>query len=144
MIRPSREEFRKLAKGGRRVPVMREILADTETPVSAFLKIADTEYAFLLESVESGEKWSRYSILGPDPTALYVAQGGSEWLESGGKKRNVRTLDVGPGSADPGSPVRLTWDGRTDGGDDAGSGVFFAALDHEGGRATRRIVRLKG
>ena len=42
MIRPSREEFIKLARGGRRVPVMREILADTETPVSAFLKIADS------------------------------------------------------------------------------------------------------
>ena len=58
--------------------------------------------------------------------------------------RNVRTLDVDPGLADLGSPVRVTWNGRTDGGDDAGSGVFFVALDHEGRRVTRRIVRLKG
>jgi anthranilate synthase component 1 len=93
MIRPSREEFTKLARGGRRVPVMREILADTETPVSAFLKIADSDYAFLLESVESGEKWSRYSILGTDPTALYVAQDGRGWLERGGKKTGVKKLD---------------------------------------------------
>jgi glucose/arabinose dehydrogenase len=56
--------------------------------------------------------------------------------------RTVRRLDFG--RAEPGTPVRVTWDGRTDGGNDAGSGVFFAALDHEGGRATRRIVRLKG
>jgi anthranilate synthase component 1 len=94
MIRPTREEYRKLARGGRRVPVMREILADTETPVSAFLKIAtESKYAFLLESVESGEKWSRYSILGTDPSAMYIAQGGSGWVETRGKKGSVRKIE---------------------------------------------------
>ena len=48
MIRPSLAEFKALAKSGGRVPVMREILADTDTPVSAFLKIAGGTHAFLL------------------------------------------------------------------------------------------------
>ena len=47
MITPSFEQYRALAKPGRRVPVMREILADTDTPVSAFLKIAEGTHAFL-------------------------------------------------------------------------------------------------
>ncbi|HMB69073.1 MAG TPA: anthranilate synthase component I, partial [bacterium] len=63
MIRPTRKEYLALARPGKRVPVMREIFADTDTPVSAFLKIGDGSHAFLLESVENGEKWSRYSIL---------------------------------------------------------------------------------
>ncbi|MGQ0720864.1 MAG: anthranilate synthase component I [Candidatus Eiseniibacteriota bacterium] len=87
MIRPGLAEFRKLAKPGRRVPVIREILADTDTPVSAFLKLCRGEHAFLLESVESGEKWSRYSILGTDPTAVYTARDGTAVVERGGVRR---------------------------------------------------------
>jgi anthranilate synthase component 1 len=90
MIRPGLEEYRRLAKPGRRVPVVREILADTDTPVSAFLKIAQSDNAFLLESVESGERWSRYSILGTDPAAIYTSRGGEVTIESGGKTRRVR------------------------------------------------------
>ena len=86
MIRPSLDEFRKLAKPGVRIPVMREILADTDTPVSAFLKIAHGDHAFLLESVESGERWSRYSILGTDPSGIYTARDGKITLETGGRK----------------------------------------------------------
>jgi anthranilate synthase component 1 len=63
--------------------VIREILADTETPVSAFLKVADGDHAFLLESVESGERWSRYSILGTDPTSIYVARNGRAEITRG-------------------------------------------------------------
>jgi anthranilate synthase component 1 len=89
MIRPSLREYRKLAKPGRRVPVVREILADTDTPVSAFLKIADGEHAFLLESVESGERWSRYSILGANPSGIYTARAGKVAVETGGRRRQV-------------------------------------------------------
>ena len=95
MIRPSRGEFVRLAKPGRRIPVVREILADTDTPVSAFLKIADDDQAFLLESVESGEKWSRYSILGAGPTATYTARGGRVTIEKNGKTKRI------DGRADP-------------------------------------------
>ncbi len=64
MYFPSREEFKKLTKQGNLIPVYREILADMETPVSAFCKIDDRRSAFLLESIAGGEKWARYSFLG--------------------------------------------------------------------------------
>jgi anthranilate synthase component 1 len=95
MIHPDPREFRKLAKPGRRVPVFREILADTDTPVSAFLKLGGGEHGFLLESVESGETWSRYSILGTSPAAVYTAGGGKVTVEKDGKRRTVT------GGADP-------------------------------------------
>ena len=47
-----------------RIPVSREVLADTETPLSAYIKLADGPYSYLLESVQGGEKWGRYSIIG--------------------------------------------------------------------------------
>ncbi len=70
MIHPTLEEFRKKAKQGNLIPVSREILADMETPVSAFRKIDDGQYSFLLESVEGGEKWARYSFLGSRPSVV--------------------------------------------------------------------------
>src|SRR6478672_9486616 len=61
------EEFKELARRGTFVPVVKEIVADLLTPVSAFLKIAEhSDYAFLLESVEGGEHVGRYSFLGKD------------------------------------------------------------------------------
>jgi anthranilate synthase component 1 len=56
------------------IPVYREILADTETPISALLKLRSKEHVFLLESVEGGEKWGRYTFLGADPCAIYKVQ----------------------------------------------------------------------
>jgi len=64
MFSPTREEFVELAATGNLIPVWREILADMETPVSAFRKIDDGRTSFLLESIEGGEKWARYSFLG--------------------------------------------------------------------------------
>jgi anthranilate synthase component 1 len=62
------EEFVELARRGTFVPVVKEIIADLLTPVSAFLKIAEhSDYAFLFESVEGGERVARYSFLGKDP-----------------------------------------------------------------------------
>ncbi len=62
------EEFADLAQRGTFVPVCKELVADLLTPVSAFLKIAEqSDYAFLLESVEGGEQVGRYSFLGKDP-----------------------------------------------------------------------------
>lgn len=63
-ILPSYDEFKVLTQVGNLVPIYAEILADMETPVSAFKKIDDGNLAFLLESVEGGEKWARYSFLG--------------------------------------------------------------------------------
>ncbi len=89
MFTPSYEQFRQKAKEGNLVPVYREILADTETPVSAFLKIAKGPYAFLLESVEGGEKWGRYSFLGIDPSLIVQAEGRRVTLTRGDQTETV-------------------------------------------------------
>jgi anthranilate synthase component 1 len=52
------------AQGYNRIPLARQILADLDTPLSAYLKLADAPYTYLLESVHGGEKWGRYSIIG--------------------------------------------------------------------------------
>nr|WP_320048431.1 anthranilate synthase component I [uncultured Desulfuromonas sp.] len=63
-ITPTFSEFKTLSATGNLIPVYAEILADMETPVSAFKKIDDGALSFLLESIEGGEKWARYSLLG--------------------------------------------------------------------------------
>ncbi len=70
----NREQFDALAaQGYNRIPVMREVLADLDTPLSAYLKLADGPYSYLFESVQGGEKWGRYSIIGlPCRTVLRV------------------------------------------------------------------------
>ena len=83
MIAPSRDEFRVLARGGKLVPVYREVFADHETPVSAFRKVDDGRYAFLLESVEGGEKWGRFSLLGSRPSLVFLARGDQCELQRG-------------------------------------------------------------
>jgi anthranilate synthase component 1 len=81
----SLETFKDLARRGTFVPVVKEIVADLLTPVSAFLKIAeDADYAFLLESVEGGEQVGRYSFLGKDPFLILRARGGRTVVERGG------------------------------------------------------------
>ena len=70
----SPEQFNTLAKQGyNRIPLMREVLADLDTPLSTYLKLADGPYSYLFESVQGGEKWGRYSIIGlPCRTVLRV------------------------------------------------------------------------
>jgi anthranilate synthase component 1 len=70
MYHPALEEIKELEKQGNMVPVYREIKADLETPVSAYLKIARGEYSFLLESVEGGERLARYSFIGTEPSKV--------------------------------------------------------------------------
>jgi len=73
---PSLDEVKQLKRQGNLVPVYREIMADLETPVSAYLKIARDRYSFLLESVEGGEHLARYSFIGTEPSL--VLQTGNE------------------------------------------------------------------
>ena len=72
-VLPTREEFLRLSEQGNIVPVWTDLLADCETPVSAFAKMRGTGPAFLLESVESGETVSRYSFIGCNPRKIIRA-----------------------------------------------------------------------
>lgn len=67
MYHPSLNEVKKLKSLGNLVPVWREIVADLETPVSAYLKVSNGGPGFLLESIEGGERIARYSFLGTEP-----------------------------------------------------------------------------
>ena len=71
----TREEFRSLAKEYRAIPVHRELLADLTTPLAAYMRCVGTESGFCLESVENGERWSRFSFVGRRPHASLVANG---------------------------------------------------------------------
>jgi len=90
MITPSFELFCKKAEEGNLVPIYREILADTDTPVSAFLKIKEGvttpagDYAYLLESVEGGEKWGRFSFLGTNPSIIIKGSGSTVEIQEAG------------------------------------------------------------
>ena len=91
---PSRDDFRALARAHRIVPVWREILADLTTPVAAFARtVGEDGTGFLLESVEHGERWSRWSFVGRRPTATIVARHGR--LEVAGRLPPGVPLDRG-------------------------------------------------
>ena len=84
MIDTTFEEFTARATQGTFVPVCKEVMADLLTPVSAFLKVAElSEHAFLLESVEGGERVARYSFLGKDPFMVLRARDGRTIIERG-------------------------------------------------------------
>src|SRR3954464_1006957 len=85
------EEFVELARRGTFVPVVKEIMADLLTPVSAFLKIAEhSDYAFLFESVEGGEQVARYSFLGKDPFLVLRSRGGRTIIDRSGVTTETR------------------------------------------------------
>ncbi|MBW1800365.1 MAG: anthranilate synthase component I [Deltaproteobacteria bacterium] len=67
MLKPSFSEFMTMAKQGNLIPVYKKFLADTETPVSAYLKLRDKSYSYLLESADGGNRWGRYSFIGYKP-----------------------------------------------------------------------------
>ena len=73
--RPGLETFFELSHDHHIVPVWRELVADTLTPVAAFLQVVGDAPGFLLESVEGGERWGRYSFVGCNPLATIVAHG---------------------------------------------------------------------
>jgi anthranilate synthase component 1 len=78
-VRPSLEEVEALGRattGPSAIPIFREVMADMETPVSAFLKMRGEGPAFLLESIEGGERLARYSFIGADPIALMTLRDG--------------------------------------------------------------------
>ncbi|NIM07379.1 MAG: anthranilate synthase component I [Armatimonadetes bacterium] len=94
MYYPTLEEFKEKAKQGNLIPVYREILADMETPVSAFRKIGQGQYAFLLESVEGGEQVGRHSFMGSEPFAVFQSKGREVKITRDGETK-TRYLEEG-------------------------------------------------
>ncbi|HYY59564.1 MAG TPA: anthranilate synthase component I [Pyrinomonadaceae bacterium] len=84
------EEFEREAGRGNVVPVVRSVLADLQTPVGAFLRVAGTaRHSFLLESVEGGERVARYSFLGADPSMIVRGRNGQTVVERGTKRETI-------------------------------------------------------
>jgi anthranilate synthase component I len=91
--RPTRATFTRLARTHDLVPVVRELLLDLDTPVSAYRKLARGGAGFLLESVEGGENWGRYSILGARPAGRLRVRGDEVEIEWEGRRRKRRAAD---------------------------------------------------
>src|SRR5919205_2152216 len=90
---PSFEAFEREARQGNVVPVVRSVLADLQTPVGAFMRIAgNSPYAFLLESVEGGERIARYSFLGAEPEMIVRGKGMQTVVERHGKTESFPTF----------------------------------------------------
>ena len=79
------KQFKKLAEQYKTIPVYRRVLADLLTPISVFMKLAKTsDYAFILESVEGGEQYSRYSFIGCDPKQIIKSENDKVYIKSNG------------------------------------------------------------
>ncbi len=81
------------AQGFNRIPVMREVLADLDTPLSSYLKLARGPYSYLFESVQGGEKWGRYSIIGLPARTVLRAHGDQVQIERDGEAIEVLTCE---------------------------------------------------
>ena len=96
MLKPTLKEFKEKSKQGNLIPVYKEILADLDTPVSAYMKMCGGEYSFLLESVEGGEKWARYCFLGFDPSIIVSIKGNEVVVEKNGKSESIVIAEGNP------------------------------------------------
>ena len=90
----TREEFLRLAAAGyNRIPLAFETLADFDTPLSLYLKLADAPHSYLLESVQGGEKWGRYSIIGLPCRTVLRAHGNQVRVSEDGHEVEARESD---------------------------------------------------
>ncbi len=85
---PSLPEFIRLAGGYTHVPVCCEVVADLDTPLSLYRKVARGPYTFLLESLEGGERWGRYSIIGLDPLLVFCQRRDQVTIIRGEERKN--------------------------------------------------------
>ena len=89
----SPEEFNRLAAAGHtRIPVVREVLSDLDTPLSVYLKLADGPNTYLFESVEGGETWGRYSIIGLPARRSYEFRGHALQVREYGEVVDARAV----------------------------------------------------
>jgi len=90
----SKSEFEQHARAGaNRIPLMREVLADLDTPLSTYLKLAYGPYSYLFESVQGGEKWGRYSIIGLPCRTILRVFGNDVQIEQDGERLPRETVD---------------------------------------------------
>jgi anthranilate synthase component 1 len=99
MVTPSLEDLKRMTGQGNLIPVFEEVHFDWETPISAFRKIDQGRFSFLLESAEGGEKWGRYSFLGSNPSHIFRSKGevfeilkGEEVLRTGKEHDPLKAL----------------------------------------------------
>jgi len=88
--RPSFSEFELMAEQGNFIPVYQEFLADTETPVSTYLKIKDKSFSYLLESADGGKRWGRYSFIGFKPSLIALSRNGEMEIGDGSGKETIK------------------------------------------------------
>lgn len=87
-------EFNQLAtQGYNRIPLMREVLADLDTPLSTYMKLCEAPYSYLFESVQGGEKWGRYSIIGLPAKKIITANNKQIIIKEEGKIIDEYTVD---------------------------------------------------
>jgi len=90
-LKPSLDEFRELARRGNLIPIFTELIADAESPVSAFQKIDDGGYSFLFESVEKSDQAGRYSFVGGQPRITFESRGRTIRISDSGRVREFET-----------------------------------------------------
>ncbi|BCS54614.1 anthranilate synthase component I [Geobacter sp. SVR] len=90
---PDYPTFLTLSRQGNLIPVYREIMADMDTPVTAFKKLDDGRFGFLLESIEGGEKWGRYSFLGSSPSLIVRSRGNRVEIIENGAATTIESAD---------------------------------------------------
>src|SRR3982750_1725225 len=100
MYSPDLNEFKALAAKGNLIPVTRRLIADVETPLSAYRKIRGPGESFLFESVEGGEHLGRYSFVGCNPRAIIRQTGNQVDILENGKV--VKTFQIAPSTASNG------------------------------------------
>lgn len=98
MYFPSQDDFEKLLQQADLVPLSKTIVADLDTPLTIFAKVAgEDEYAFLFESMEGGEKWGRFSFIGMDPLVVFTSRGDTVSCDYPGyPQKNTRLSGVNP------------------------------------------------
>ena len=97
MFYPQFDRVRELAKSFNVIPISMEIPADMETPISLFKRFEEREYCFLLESVEGGENWARYSIFGREPYLIVKSYSGKttiDWIGGEQKEAGPNPIEI--------------------------------------------------
>lgn len=96
MIYPDFKRFKELSKTSTMVPVSQEIEGDLETPITLFKKLCEGKNTYLLESVEGGEKWARYSYIGRNPFMMIKGYGNEVIVNKGGKtiRKSGNVLEI--------------------------------------------------